>query len=110
MSALQRGQSNFGLSISEHLAPAFTCFSLGSLFVRPATSGWFVGKDVAEALGYSNPQKAIRDHVDEEDKGVNELFTPGGKQKLPVINESGLYSLIFQGRVAQAGTMFAYKK
>ena len=40
---------------------------------------WLVGKDVAERLGYSNPQKAVRDHVDDEDKGVNELFTPGGK-------------------------------
>ena len=39
---------------------------------------WFVGKDVALALGYTNPQKAIRDHVDEDDKGVNEMFTPGG--------------------------------
>ena len=110
MSALQRGQSNFGLSISEHLAPAFTCFSLGSLFVRPATSGWFVGKDVAEALGYSDTAKAIRVHVDPEDKGVDEMATPGGKQNITIINESGLYSLIFQGRVAQAGTMFAYKK
>ena len=63
---------------------------------------WFVGKDVAEALGYSNPQKAIRDHVDEEDKGVNELFTPGGKQKLPVINESGLYSLILSSKLPGA--------
>ncbi len=63
---------------------------------------WFVGKDVAEALGYSNPQKAIRDHVDEEDKGVNESFTPGGKQKLPVINESGLYSLILSSKLPGA--------
>ena len=37
---------------------------------------FFVGKDVAEALGYSNPLKAIRDHVDLDDKGVNETFTP----------------------------------
>ena len=38
---------------------------------------FFVGKDVAEILGYSNPQKALRDHVDDEDKGVNEMVTPG---------------------------------
>lgn len=38
---------------------------------------WFVGKDVAAALGYGNPQKAIRDHVDEQDRGVNEMDTPG---------------------------------
>ena len=46
---------------------------------------WFVGKDVAEVLGYSNPQKAIRDHVDEEDKGVNELVTPGGSDVFNVL-------------------------
>ena len=39
---------------------------------------WFVGKDVATLLGYTNPQKAIRDHVDEEDKGVNDSFTVNG--------------------------------
>ena len=54
---------------------------------------WLVGKDVAAALGYKNPQEAIRTHVDEEDKGVSEILTPGGKQPVPVINESGLYSL-----------------
>ena len=46
----------------------------------------FCGKDVAEALGYNNPLKAIRNHVDSEDKGVNELGTPGGKQKIIFIN------------------------
>jgi anti-repressor protein len=42
---------------------------------------------VAEALEYANPQKALRDHVDEEDKGLNESFTPGGTQKIIFINE-----------------------
>lgn len=41
---------------------------------------WMVGKDVAQALGYQNPQRAIREHVDDEDEGVTELVTPGGKQ------------------------------
>lgn len=63
---------------------------------------WFVGKDVAQALGYSNPQKAIRDHVDDLDKGVNEMDTPGGKQQMPIINESGLYSLIFSSKLEGA--------
>ena len=63
---------------------------------------YFVGKDVAEILGYTNPQKAIRDHVDEEDKGVNESFTPGGSQELIVINESGLYSLVLSSKLPQA--------
>ena len=38
---------------------------------------WLVGKDVATALGYKNPQEAIRTHVDDEDKGVSEILTPG---------------------------------
>lgn len=42
---------------------------------------WFVGKDIAEVLGYTNPQEAIRDHVDEDDKGVNDSFTPWWKSK-----------------------------
>lgn len=63
---------------------------------------WFAGKDVSSALGYSNPQKAIRDHVDTEDQAVNEVFTPGGKQKTVFINESGLYSLILQSKLPSA--------
>ena len=60
---------------------------------------WLVGKDVALALGYKNPQEAIRNHVDAEDKGVSEILTPGGMQKLPIINESGLYSLILSSKL-----------
>lgn len=63
---------------------------------------WFVGKDVAEALGYSNPRKAIIDHVDEDDKGVTKCDTPGGMQDLIVINESGLYALIFGSKLESA--------
>lgn len=62
---------------------------------------WMVGKDVAEALGYSNPQKAIRDHVDEDDKGVNESFTVNGTQGV-LINESGLYSLVLSSKLPNA--------
>ena len=63
---------------------------------------WFVGKDVAEALGHQNPQRAIRDHVDDEDKGVTEIVTPGGKQEMPIINESGLYSLVLSSKLPSA--------
>jgi len=62
----------------------------------------FVGKDVAEALGYTNPQKAVRDHVDRDDRGVNEMDTPSGRQSIMVINESGLYSLIFGSKLEKA--------
>lgn len=63
---------------------------------------WFVGKDVAEILGYKNPQEAIRNHVDDLDKGVSEILTPGGKQLMPIINESGLYSLIMSSKLPKA--------
>ena len=63
---------------------------------------FFVGKDVAQALGYTNTLKAIRDHVDSEDKGVNEMVTPGGNQKVIFINESGLYSLVLSSKLPQA--------
>ena len=62
---------------------------------------YFVGKDVAEILGYTNPPKAIRDHVDDEDKTVNELFTVNGT-KGTLINESGLYSLILSSKLPKA--------
>ena len=63
---------------------------------------WFVGKDIAEALGYSNPRKAISDHVDDEDKGVTNRYTLGGRQDITVINESGLYSLILSSKLPKA--------
>ena len=75
---------------------------LGS--VRTAVIGvepFFVGKDVAEILGYSNPQKALRDHVDEEDKTLNDSFTVNGTKGV-LINESGLYSLILRSQLPKA--------
>lgn len=63
---------------------------------------WFVGKDVAEALGYSNASKAIGDHVESEDKGVTKCYTLGGNQDLIIINESGLYSLILGSKLPTA--------
>lgn len=62
---------------------------------------WFAGKDVAIALGYSNPQKAIRDHIDSEDRTVNESFTVNGTP-ITLINESGLYSLILSSKLPSA--------
>ena len=63
---------------------------------------WLVGKDVAERLGYSNPRKALGDHVDEEDKGVTKCDTLGGKQDVTIINESGLYSLVLGSKLPNA--------
>lgn len=63
---------------------------------------WLVGKDVARILGYRDTSDALKKHVDEEDKGVGELPTPGGMQKVITINESGLYSLILFSKLPTA--------
>lgn len=63
---------------------------------------WLVGKDVAQALGYSNPRKALADHVEEEDKGVTKCDTLGGVQEMTIINESGLYSLVLSSKLPGA--------
>lgn len=63
---------------------------------------WFVGKDVADCLAYSNSRKALADHVDSEDKGVTKRDTLGGKQEMTIINESGLYSLILGSHLPAA--------
>lgn len=63
---------------------------------------WFVGKDVAEILGYSNPRDALAKHVYDEDKGVAKCDTLGGKQDLTVINESGVYALVFGSKLPNA--------
>ena len=62
---------------------------------------FFVGKDIADILGYSNPQKAIRDHVDLEDKTQNDSFTVNGTAVV-LINESGLYSFILKSKLTNA--------
>lgn len=63
---------------------------------------WFVGKDIAAALGYSDTAQAIRKHIDDEDKGVVESTPPGGKQNITIINESGLYSLMLKSKLPGA--------
>lgn len=67
---------------------------------------WLVGKDVAEALGYTNTKKALADHVDEDDKLQNDGVTirdPIGREQHPtVINESGLYALVFGSKMPKA--------
>ena len=63
---------------------------------------WFVGKDVTEILGYSNPSKALSDHVDEEDKLNNKSLSSLGQRGGWIINESGLYSLILSSKLPTA--------
>jgi len=63
---------------------------------------WFVGKDVAGVLGYKETAKVIREHVDIDDRGVSVLDTPGGKQEMVIINESGVYALVFGSKLPAA--------
>ena len=63
---------------------------------------WFVGKDVAAALGYSNASKALNDHVDEEDKLNNVSLSSLGQRGGWLVNESGVYSLVFSSKLPTA--------
>lgn len=63
---------------------------------------WFVAKDIAEILQYTNTQKAIRDHVDEEDKLTERIVLLGQNREVICINESGLYSLILSSKMPGA--------
>lgn len=63
---------------------------------------YFAGKDIASALGYSNTAKAIRDHVDDEDKLTERIVLSGQNRELIFINESGLYSLILSSKLPSA--------
>lgn len=63
---------------------------------------WFVGKDIAAALGYKEPTKAAREKVDDEDRGMAKVDTPSGIQNMVIINESGLYSLVLSSKLPSA--------
>ena len=63
---------------------------------------WLLGKDVADALRYSNTQKAVRDHVDEEDKLTERIVLSGQNREVIFVNESGLYSLILKSKLPSA--------
>lgn len=56
---------------------------------------WFVGKDVCTAFGDTNHKRSLA-RIDDDEKGVSQMNTPGGKQNMIIVNESGLYSLLFQ--------------
>lgn len=63
---------------------------------------WFVGKDIAVALGYEKPTDAVRKHIDDEDRGISKMETPSGMQDTTIINESGMYSLILSSKLPSA--------
>lgn len=63
---------------------------------------FFVGKDVADILGYSRADNAIRSHVDDDDKLMHQFSASGQNRNMIIINESGLYSLILASKLPQA--------
>lgn len=63
---------------------------------------WFVGKDIALALGYINTKDALSRHVDADGKGGSRITTPSGEQEMTIINESGLYSLVLSSKLPTA--------
>lgn len=70
--------------------------------VQQGGEPWFVGRDVAEILGYSNTKDAIAKHVDDEDKLGAQIATSGQNRNMTIINESGLYSLILSSKMPKA--------
>lgn len=63
---------------------------------------WLVGKDVAEALGYSAARNALATHVDDDDKLTHQISAAGQRREMTFINESGVYSLIFGSKLPEA--------
>ena len=63
---------------------------------------WFVAKDVCEILEFGNYRQALTTHLDEDEKGVQKMDTPGGMQDMSVINESGLYTLVMRSNKPEA--------
>ena len=88
---------------AENLPQVFNHPKFGSLRIVIVNGvAWFVGKDVAAGLGYANPERAIRDYVDESDKRGDKIVTPRGVQNTTLINKSGMYSLILDSQLPLA--------
>ena len=85
-------------NISTFNNPAFGSVRAVSVNDEP----YFVGKDVAEILGYERPTDAVRKRVDPDDRGVAKMETPSGAQEMTIINESGRYSLILSSKLPKA--------
>lgn len=98
------GKNLFKTIITMQEIQIFNHERFGAIRTTTAENGevLFVGKDVAEALGYSDPQKAMKMHVDDEDKLTRQIVVSGQRRKAILINESGLYSLILSSKLQQA--------
>ena len=88
------GKTNIQIFTSEVFGEIRTCQVNNQIM--------FVGKDVATALGYADPQKALKMHVDNDDKLTRQIVVSGQGRRTYIINESGLYSLILSSKLPQA--------
>jgi prophage antirepressor-like protein len=88
------GKTNIQIFTSEVFGEIRTCQVNNQIM--------FVGKDVATALGYTDPQKALKMHVDNDDKLTRQIVVSGQGRRTYIINESGLYSLILSSKLPQA--------
>ena len=82
-----------------------TPFTYGDHAVRTVLiddEPWFIAKDVCDVLGIQNHRDTLAKQVPEDEKGVDSIYSPGGKQEMIIINEPGLYRLIFQSRKPEA--------
>lgn len=87
------------------MSKALQVFNFEKRDVRVVMTGsepWFVAKDVCEVLELGNPRQALATHIDEDEKGVQKMDTPGGEQEMSVINESGMYALIMRSNKPEA--------
>lgn len=102
-----------GLKCPPHLSEASTSTETPTVFNHPQfgtvrtveidNEVWFVGKDVAAALGYADVNKAVAMHVENEDKKLNDKSSPSfGQRGATLINESGLYALILSSKLPSA--------
>lgn len=88
-----------GLEMDKRKMPVFAYDEAMVRTVDVDGEPWFVGRDVANALGYSNTKDALAKHVDDEDKAGSRIATQFGEKEAVIINESGLYSLIFGSKL-----------
>ena len=91
---LKKMKTNIQIFTSEVFGEIRTCLVNNQIM--------FVGKDVATALGYADPQKALKMHVDNDDKLTRQIVVSGQGRRTYIINESGLYSLILSSKLPQA--------
>lgn len=97
-------QNHRYIKLLEGCLDDFLLFLFGQLrTVTIDNEPWFVGKDVAEALGYAKARNAIASHVEQDDKKDAPIQGDlGGVQQMTIINESGLYALIFGSKLESA--------